>query len=260
MTSKWSFWRDWIFLIGFLCRSNSLETRSFFLCAGPRQMASRSQKLGVGFPPVKRLTSRYMFTPTFPSSAAWYPPISPPQPASRCALAPPSVLGFPFPNRSCLLSASRQSPSPPLPGHLLGPLPPCSWIVLFFFFGCVGSSLLSTGLLQGFPGVSDSKESACSSRDLVLIPGSGRSPWRREWQPTSVSSPGESHGQRSPARLQSLRSQSPADKHFHFSIPPIAGSGGCSLVLVCGLLAAQSMPQECGLWKLQHVGSRVQIQ
>ena len=207
MTSKWSFWRDWIFLIGFLCRSNSLETRSFFLCAGPRQVASRSQKLGVG--------------------------------------------GFPFPNCSCLLSASRQSPSPsPTRASFRSPSSlflNCSFF--FFFFGCVGSSLLSTGLLQGFPGVSDCKESACSSRDLVSIPGSGRSPWRREWQPTSVSSPGESHGQRSPERLQSLRSQSPTDKHFHFSISSVAGSGGCSLVLVCGLLvAAEHAP---GMWALE---------
>ena len=29
---------------------------------------------------------------------------------------------------------------------------------------------------QGFPGGSDSKESACNARDLDLIPGSGRSP------------------------------------------------------------------------------------
>ena len=30
-----------------------------------------------------------------------------------------------------------------------------------------------------------------------LIPGSGRLPWRRKWQPTPVFLPGESHGQRS---------------------------------------------------------------
>ena len=29
-----------------------------------------------------------------------------------------------------------------------------------------------------------------------LIPGSGRFPWRRKWQPTPVVLPGESHGQR----------------------------------------------------------------
>ena len=31
--------------------------------------------------------------------------------------------------------------------------------------------------------------------DPGLILGSGRSPWRREWQPTPVYLPGESHGQ-----------------------------------------------------------------
>jgi len=35
-----------------------------------------------------------------------------------------------------------------------------------------------------------------------LIPGSGISPWRRKWQPTSVLLPGKSHGQKEePGRL-----------------------------------------------------------
>ena len=34
-------------------------------------------------------------------------------------------------------------------------------------------------------------------RDAGSIPGSGRFPWRRAWQPTPVFLPGESHGQRS---------------------------------------------------------------
>ena len=34
-------------------------------------------------------------------------------------------------------------------------------------------------------------------RDAGLIPGSGRSPWRRVWQPTPVFLPGGSLGQRS---------------------------------------------------------------
>ena len=33
--------------------------------------------------------------------------------------------------------------------------------------------------------------------DAGSIPGSGRSPWRRKWQPTPVFLLGESHGQRS---------------------------------------------------------------
>ena len=35
------------------------------------------------------------------------------------------------------------------------------------------------------------------SRDLGSIPGSGRFPWRRKWQPTPVLLPGKFHGQRS---------------------------------------------------------------
>ena len=34
-------------------------------------------------------------------------------------------------------------------------------------------------ICTGFPGGSDGKESACTSGDLGLIPGSGRFPWRR---------------------------------------------------------------------------------
>jgi len=51
--------------------------------------------------------------------------------------------------------------------------------------------------VSGFPGGSDSKESACNTGDPDSIPGLGRFPWRREWQPTPVFLPGESHGQRS---------------------------------------------------------------
>ena len=36
-------------------------------------------------------------------------------------------------------------------------------------------------------------------RDAGLMPGLGRSPWKRAWQPTPVFLLGESHGQRSPA-------------------------------------------------------------
>ena len=49
----------------------------------------------------------------------------------------------------------------------------------------------------GFPGGSDGKESACNAGDPGSIPGSGRFPWRREWQPTLVFLPGEFYGHRS---------------------------------------------------------------
>ena len=51
--------------------------------------------------------------------------------------------------------------------------------------------------LWGFPGGPDSKESACNVGDLGFTPGSGIFPWRREWLPTPVFLPRESHGQRS---------------------------------------------------------------
>ena len=42
---------------------------------------------------------------------------------------------------------------------------------------------------MGFTNVSAGKESACNAGDTGLvgsIPGSGRFPWRRKWQPTLV--------------------------------------------------------------------------
>ena len=50
---------------------------------------------------------------------------------------------------------------------------------------------------KGFPWWLSSKESACNSVDLGLIPRSVRFPWIRKWQLTPVFLPGESHGQRS---------------------------------------------------------------
>ena len=48
----------------------------------------------------------------------------------------------------------------------------------------------------GLPWCLSGKESACNVGGHGLIPGLGRSiPWRREWQPTPVLLPGESHGQ-----------------------------------------------------------------
>ena len=48
--------------------------------------------------------------------------------------------------------------------------------------------LVNPGLChRGFHGGSEGKESTCNAKI----------PWRRAWQPTPVSLPGESHGQRS---------------------------------------------------------------
>ena len=59
----------------------------------------------------------------------------------------------------------------------------------------------------GFPGGSDGKESACNVGDLGSIPGLGRFPWRRAWQPTPVFLPGESPWTKVPGSLQSMGSQ-----------------------------------------------------
>ena len=50
---------------------------------------------------------------------------------------------------------------------------------------------------MGFPGGSDHKESACNPGDPGSIPGSGKSPWKKEWQSTPVFLSGEFHGKRS---------------------------------------------------------------
>ena len=58
-------------------------------------------------------------------------------------------------------------------------------------------------LLFGLPQWLGNKESACNAgatKDADLIPGSGRSPWRRAWQPTPWTEEFD--------RLQSMGSQS----------------------------------------------------
>ena len=45
--------------------------------------------------------------------------------------------------------------------------------------------------------VKNSLANAGDIRDLDLIPGLGKVPWRRACQPTPVLLPGDSHGQRS---------------------------------------------------------------
>ena len=47
------------------------------------------------------------------------------------------------------------------------------------------------------PSGSDSEVSACNAKDPGSIPGSGKIPWRRKWQPTPVLLLGKSHGWRS---------------------------------------------------------------
>ena len=59
---------------------------------------------------------------------------------------------------------------------------------------------------MGFSGGSDVKESTCDERPGIH-PWVGKIPWGRAQQPTAVFLPGESHGQRSLAGLQSIALQ-----------------------------------------------------
>ena len=74
----------------------------------------------------------------------------------------------------------------------------------------------------GFPGVSDYKESASNAGNLSLICGSGRFPWRREWQPTPVFLPGESHGQRSLGGYTPWGGKESDTTDFTFTFHPVA--------------------------------------
>ena len=58
-----------------------------------------------------------------------------------------------------------------------------------------------------FPGGSDSKESACNARDVVLIPGLGRSPGEGNGNPLQYSCLGNPMDREEPGELQSMGSQ-----------------------------------------------------
>ena len=67
-------------------------------------------------------------------------------------------------------------------------------------------------LFMGFPGSSDSKESASKTGDLGLISGLGRSPGERHGNPLQYSCLENPHEQRSLAGLQSMESQTVGHK------------------------------------------------
>ena len=77
----------------------------------------------------------------------------------------------------------------------------------------------------GFPRGSDSKESACNAGDLGLIPGLGRSHWRREWLLIPVFLPGEFHRQR---RLASYSPWGPKEADMTEQLTHIAHSLCCT--------------------------------
>ena len=75
-----------------------------------------------------------------------------------------------------------------------------SYLVLF-------SSCLRYHDIAGLPRQHGSKESACqyrTPRSHRIDPWVGKTSWRRAWQPSPEFLPGESHGQRGLAGLQSM--------------------------------------------------------
>ena len=53
----------------------------------------------------------------------------------------------------------------------------------------------------------ETEEMQFGTEEMGFDPWVGKIPWKRAWQPTSVSLPGESHGQRSLARYRPLGSR-----------------------------------------------------
>ena len=93
--------------------------------------------------------------------------------------------------------------------------------------------------MLGFPGSSVVKKLPANTGDIGSIPGSGRFPWIRKWQPTPVFLPGKSHGQRN------LAGYSPwgckrvghdlVTKQQTKCGDEVCGEEGCSVILLLGL-------------------------
>ena len=74
--------------------------------------------------------------------------------------------------------------------------------------------------IKGFPGGSDGKASAWNVGDPASIPGLGRFPWRRKWQPTPVLLPRKLHGWRSLVGYSPWgRKESDTTERLHFHLP-----------------------------------------
>ena len=85
------------------------------------------------------------------------------------------------------------------PPFILTTRPP-AFLKKYFIFILIVSFVIATIAFRGFPGGTSGKEPTCQcrrQRDVGLIPGSGRFPWRTAQQPTPVFLPGKSHGQMS---------------------------------------------------------------
>ena len=75
---------------------------------------------------------------------------------------------------------------------------------------------LATPVFMGFSGSSNCKESSAYVGDLGSVPGLGRTPGGRAWQPTPVLFPGESPWTEGPTVHGVAKSQTQLSTHTHF--------------------------------------------
>ena len=107
----------------------------------------------------------------------------------------------------------------------------------------------STKIAQGFPSDSVVKNLPASCRRCKgcgVNPWVGKIPWRREWQPTPIFLPGESHGQRNLAGyspwgrrrvrhdLETKQQQGCSTKSTYLQAFPTCGPSPCPLLLPLG--------------------------
>ena len=126
-------------------------------------------------------------------------------------------------------------------------------------------------LTLGFPHGLHGKEYGCNAGDPGLIPGSGKIPGRREWQPTPVFLPGEFHGHRSltgycpwdckesdtTERLTHLLNPHTNLHYPHFTDQEVSAQGLNNLSRIIQLKAAGlRKPKAIGLYMLTPSTSR----
>ena len=94
----------------------------------------------------------------------------------------------------------------------------------------IGScSAVCSNIPPGFPSASG-KDSACNAENQGVIPGSGRLPWRRKWQPFLVFFPGESHVQKSLANSMGVTKESDTTEVTYHARVTFLNSGGTFLI------------------------------
>ena len=113
---------------------------------------------------------------------------------------------------------------------------------------------------MGFPGGSDSKESACNTGDLGVIPGWGRSPGGGHGNPLQYYCLENPHGQRSLAGCspwgckESDRTERPSRAHTHIYIEIDVYIFVCMYVCACGVYGVCLCYMSSSYFTMLYVG------